>query len=169
MLKIIASLFLVSTALFGSVKAADTDIVVRTINFLIFAGILYYLLANKIKAFFGDRSTAIEMELQKVQDRLKETKMAKQNAAKGVEDAKRTASDILSVSKKENAILNERIVKQMDQDLKSLDTQHQTLISFEQRTMVGTVVEEIMDDVLSDSNIPLDDELITQIMLKKVA
>ena len=169
MLKIIASLFLVSTALFGSVKAADTDIVVRTINFLIFAGILYYLLANKIKAFFSERSSTIEMELQKVQDRLKETKMAKQNAAKAVEDAKRTASDILAISKKENALVNEKMVKQMEQDLKALETQHQTLVSFEQRAMVGSVVEEIMEDVLSDSNIPLDDDLITEIMLKKVA
>lgn len=37
-------------ALFAS-EGAETDIIQRTVNFVIFAGILWYLLAEKIKAF----------------------------------------------------------------------------------------------------------------------
>ena len=54
-------------------------------------------------------------------------------------------------------------------DLKSIEAQQKALVSFEQRDMVTAVVEEIMSDILSDENIPLDNDLITDIMLKKVA
>lgn len=169
MKKVFLILFLATSALMANEGATETDIVQRTINFLIFAGILYYLIADKVKAYFGDRSNEIKSNLQKVQDRLKQTKLAKQDAEKKVEEAKKIAADILAVSKKENSMLNEKITAQMEQDLKALEHQHQSLIAFEQRSMISSVVEEIMDDVLSDENMPLDSDTMKEIMLKKVA
>lgn len=169
MIKYLVSIALVTSAVFAADHSGESDIVQRTINFAVFAGIMYYLIGDKVKAYFADRAQGIEQELQKVQNRLKEAKMAKLEADKKLEDATRVASEILSVSKKENAMLNEKISAQMENDLVSLAAQHGTLVTFEQRQMIGSVVEEIMDDVLSDENMPLDNELITEIMLKKVA
>jgi len=45
-------LALAPVALFANSDGAETDIIQRTVNFVIFAGILWYLLADKIKAFF---------------------------------------------------------------------------------------------------------------------
>ncbi len=168
MIKVITSIALLTSALFAS-EGGETDIVARTINFAIFAGLLYYFIGDMVKNYFKGRSEGIQGELQKVQDRLKETKIAKQEAEKRVADAQKLATEILANSKKENALLSEKINEQMNQDLKSIEAQHESLIAFEQREMVGTVVEEIMEDVLSDSNIPLDNDVITDIMLKKVA
>jgi F-type H+-transporting ATPase subunit b len=56
--KIIVTVLLLSAYLFGSDAGAEgsTDIVQRTINFLIFAGILFYILAEPVKNYFSGRS-----------------------------------------------------------------------------------------------------------------
>ena len=127
------------------------------------------LLVTRLKHFFVNRSAAIQADLQRVQDRVKESKLAKQNGEKKVDEAKKIAADFLATSKKEGVLLNEKINEQMLVDLQSIETQHKSLMTFEQREMVSTVVEELMGDILSDENIPLDNDLITDIMLKKVA
>jgi F-type H+-transporting ATPase subunit b len=80
--KILLPLLFVTASLFASEHAADggTDIVQRTVNFVIFAGILWYLLAEPVKNYFGGRSQGIADELQKVQERLRESKQAKEAA-----------------------------------------------------------------------------------------
>ena len=168
MIKIVLPFIALSGLLFAS-DTAQTDIVMRTVNFVLFASIMYYLVADKVKAFFKARTQGIIDEHEKVQNRLRETKLAKSNAEKKVEDAKKVASDILSVSKKENAFLNEKIIAQMDVDIKNLENQHQTSIAYEQRKMVSDVVETVMTEVLSDKNIPLDDAAMTDIIMRKVA
>ena len=168
MIKVVLPFVLLSSMLFAS-DTAQTDIMMRTVNFVIFVGIIYYLVADKVKAFFGDRTQGIVDEHDKVQNRLRETKLAKANAEKKVEDAKKTASDILAVSRKENAFIGEKIVTQMDQDIKNLNSQHETAMGYEQRKMVTEVVENVMSDVLSTENIPLDDAMMKNIIMKKVA
>ena len=56
---LLLALFVSPLALFAA-EGAETnyDIVQRTVNFIIFAGILWYLLADKVKAFFANRSLA---------------------------------------------------------------------------------------------------------------
>lgn len=169
MKKIVLLVFLATSVLMANETAVETDMMQRSINFLIFAGILYYLIADKVKAYFTGRSDEIKSNLQKVQDRLKQTKLAKQEAEKKVEDAKKIAADILSVSKKENLLLNEKVSAQMDQELQTLDAQHLSLLTFEQRQMISDLVEEIMGDLLSDANMPLENDTMKDIILKKVA
>lgn len=168
MIKLLTTLIFLTSAAFAS-DGHDSDIVARTINFVIFAGGMYYLIGDKVKTIFTDRSAAIQADLQRVQDRVKESKLAKEVGERKVEEAKKVAAEFLATSKKEGVLLNERIHEQMLLDLASIESQHKTLISFEQREMVGSVVDELMRDVLSDENMPLDNDLITDIMLKKVA
>ena len=53
---LLLGLALAPVALLANEGAVETDIVQRTVNFIIFAGILWYLLADKIKAFFANRT-----------------------------------------------------------------------------------------------------------------
>ena len=168
MIKIVTVLVLLTSAAFAS-GGGDSDIIPRSINFAIFAAGMYYLIGDKVKAFFVERTAGIQADLNRVQDRVKESKLAKQNAEKKVEEAKKVAADFLATSKKEGVLLNEKINEQMLLDLKSIEAQHKTLMSFEQRQMVSDVVDELLSDVLSDDNMPLDNDIITDIMLKKVA
>jgi len=100
--KIIVTVLLLSTYLFGSDAAAEgsTDIVQRTVNFLIFAGILFYVLAEPLKNYFSGRSAGIADELEKVQERLRESKRLKDAAEHMIEEAERFAADLAESSKK---------------------------------------------------------------------
>ena len=100
MSKILLPLLFVSASLFASEAAGEggTDIVQRTVNFVIFAGIIWYLLAEPVKNYFGGRSQGIADELQKVQDRLKESKQAKEAAEAKIVDANKLAEEIVGLT-----------------------------------------------------------------------
>ena len=171
MSKILLPLLFVSASLFASEHAADagTDIVQRTVNFVIFAGILWYLLAEPVKNYFGGRSKSIADELQKVQDRLRESKQAKEVAEAKITEATNLAEEIMKAASKEGKILNEKILKQCDADIENLQKQSAALMALEQRKMVRELVDEIMDDVLTQESSALDKEAMAGILMKKVA
>ena len=123
MAKKILLFLIISTTLFASQgdPQNSTDIVWRTINFVVFALILWYLTAKPIKNFLVGRSRRIADELQKVQDKLTETKEAKEKAMRELQNAKKTADEILELSKKENKIVNDSIAAQCEMDLKILE------------------------------------------------
>ncbi|WP_345974674.1 F0F1 ATP synthase subunit B [Sulfurimonas sp. HSL3-7] len=171
MSKILLPLLFVSASLFATEHAADagTDIVQRTVNFVIFAGILWYLLAEPVKNYFGGRSKSIADELQKVQDRLRESKQAKEVAEAKISEATNLAEEIMKAASKEGKILNEKILKQCDADIENLQKQSAALMALEQRKMVRELVDEIMEDVLVQESASLDKEAMAGILMKKVA
>lgn len=153
----------------GGAGAGETDIVERTINFLIFAGILYYLLADPIKNFFTGRTKGIADELEKVQEKLRESKQAKEAAELKIEEAKKFAEDLMVTAKKENKILNEKIMQQCENDLENIGKQNVALMELEQRQMIREVVDSIMEEVLAEESAGFDKEAMAQIIMKKVA
>jgi F-type H+-transporting ATPase subunit b len=157
--------------LFASEHAAEasTDIVQRTVNFLIFAGIIYYILAEPIKNYFGGRSQGIAIELEKVQEKLKESKLAKETAQQKVVEAEKFAESLIESTKKENKLLNGKIMQQCDLDLENVVKQNSILMQFEQRKMTSEMVEEVMKDILNENNLMLDDKAMSEIITKKVA
>lgn len=171
MSKIIVTVLLLSAYLFGSDAAAEgsTDIVQRTINFLIFAGILFYILAEPVKSYFSGRSSGIADELEKVQERLRESKRLKEAAEHKIEEAERFANELSESSKKENKILSDKILAQCEQDLEIIAKQNTALMEFDKRKMVREVVAEVMNDVMNSSNDALGKEAMTEILKKKVA
>lgn len=168
--KVIVVLLMLVPFLFGSEASAEgsTDIVQRTVNFLIFAGILVYILAEPLKSYFGGRSAGIAEELEKVQERLRESKRLKESAEQKVEEAERFASELSESSKKENKILSDKILAQCETDMETLEKQNNALMELEKRKMVREVVSEVMSDVMGGS-IALDKDAMTDILKKKVA
>lgn len=169
--KIIVTVLLLSAYLFGSEAAAEasTDIVQRTVNFLIFAGILFYVLAEPLKNYFSGRSSGIADELEKVQERLRESKRLKEAAEHKIEEAERFASELAESSKKENKILADKILAQCEQDLEVIAKQNSALMELDKRKMVREVVADVMNDVMNSSSEALGKEAMTEILKKKVA
>lgn len=169
--KIIVTVLMLSAYLFGSDAGAEgsTDIVQRTVNFLIFAGILFYILAEPVKSYFSGRTTGIADELEKVQERLRESKRLKDAAEHKIEEAERFAIELAESSKKENKILSDKILAQCEQDLEIISKQNGALMELDKRKMVRDVVSEIMNDVMNSSNDALGKEAMTEILKKKVA
>ncbi len=169
--KIIVTVLLLSVYLFGSDAGAETstDIVQRTVNFLIFAGILFYVLAEPLKNYFSGRSSGIADDLEKVQERLRESKRLKEAAEHKVEEAERFASELAESSKKENKILSDKILAQCEQDLEVIAKQNGALMELDKRKMVREVVADVMNDVMNSSSEALGKEAMTEILKKKVA
>ena len=167
--KILLLLLTVSTYALASGHEGGTDIVQRTVNFLLFAGLIWYLVAEPAKSYFSGRSQAISDELQKVQDKLKETANLKKDAEVEVSKAVKYADELSIIAKKENKILNDNIMTQCENDLEIITKQLEVQMEFEQRKMVRQVVETTVSDILVDNSDSLDKKAMAQVILKKVA
>jgi len=167
--KILLLLLTVSTYALASGHEGGTDIVQRTVNFALFAGLVWYLVAEPAKSFFVGRSEGIASELQKVQDKLKETADLKKEATAKVSQANKFAEELSVTAKKENKILNDNIMAQCETDLEIITKQLEVQMEFEQRKMVRQVVEITLSDILTDASDSFDKKSMAQVILKKVA
>lgn len=156
-------------ALASSAEGGSTDIIQRTVNFLLFAGLVWYLVAEPIKAYFNSRSQGVADELKKVQDKLNETIALKKEALAKISDAEKYAEALAVSSKKENKVINDNIMVQCEVELETLGKQNASLTEFEQRKMVRTVVENVLNEVLSQSSDSFDKKAMADVILKKVA
>jgi F-type H+-transporting ATPase subunit b len=146
-----------------------TDIVQRTVNFLLFAGLIWYLVGEPVKNFFSGRSQGIADELKKVQEKLDESINLKKEALSEISKAEKFAEELAVSSKKENKILNDNIMLQCDSELDAMIKQHASKKDFEQRNMVRDVVETIITETLDKSSEIFDREAMANVILKKVA
>lgn len=171
MKKLLVMTLFVSASLFASSGAehGGTDIVPRTINFLIFAGILWYLLAKPVKGFFSGRAAEISARLNSVQDKLRASKAEKETAEVRVEEAKAFAAELQASTDKEKVILKKQIETQSASEIEVLEKQMKDKEALAERQMVRCVVEDILEDVTSQSTASLDKEKIADIIVKKVA
>lgn len=169
MSRILVFMLMISTYALASSGNAETDIVQRTVNFLLFAGLIWYLVAEPAKNYFASRSNSIADEMKKVQDKLKETASLKKDVLAKVGAAEKFATDLVVSSKKENKVLNDTIMMQCEEDIETMIKQQSALMEFEQRKMVRSVVENTLSEVLIQSDDSFDKEAMANVILKKVA
>ena len=72
-----------------------TDIWYRLLNFVIFAGLLYYLLADKLKAFLVSRQEGIANQLKEIENKLELAKKEEKSAKALVKDSETKAKTIV--------------------------------------------------------------------------
>lgn len=167
---LLLGLALAPVALFAQEGAeTDYDIVQRTVNFIIFAGILWYLLADKIKAFFADRTLSIQAELDKVQDTLKASEDKVNEAQKQLDDAKKLAAEIVENAKADIDSVKQKVSVAVDTDIANLEKNLEEMMKVETSKAKREVVAEILDELLKSDNIKLSQDELANIVLKKVA
>ncbi len=155
-------------ALFAA-EGVETDIVQRTVNFIIFAGILWYLLAEKIKVFFVSRSLGIQAELDKVQDSLKESQAKVDNAALKLDEAKKLAIEIVNSANEEIDSIKSKVAQSTENEIAHLKKSLDEKIKLETRKAKKIVVENILEELLSNENIGVSQDELANIVIKKVA
>ncbi len=171
-MKKVLTLTLLATAVLSASSGAEhggTDIVPRTVNFLIFAGILWYLLAAPLKNFFSGRSAEIAARLNSVQDKLRESKKMKEEAEAAVEEAKAFAAELQATIEKEKEILRKQIAEAAESEKAALEKQMHDKQTLAERQMVRSVVESVMGEIASESVKGLDKKKMADIIMKKVA
>jgi F-type H+-transporting ATPase subunit b len=166
---LLLGLALVPVALFANEGAVETDIVQRTVNFIIFAGILWYILADKIKAFFAERSLSIQAELDKVQDTLKASQEKIKDAQKKLEEAKKIATEIVEGAKADIDSVKQKVAAAVESDIANLNKNLDEMMKVETSKAKKEVVNEVLEELLSSENIKLTQNELVNIVLKKVA
>jgi F-type H+-transporting ATPase subunit b len=156
---------------FASGGGAEGELLKRVINFLLFAGLLYYVLVNKFKIqnFFKNRKNAIADKLNAIQEKLKESKNQKALALEKLEEAKINAKSILETSKKEEKLLLAKIDSDTKAEIENLEKSYKDQMDIERRKMVRQVVNEVLDDLFSSNSINIDRDKFVNIIMKKVA
>ena len=168
---LLLGLALAPVAIIANDGAVETnyDIVERTVNFLIFASIIWYLLANKIKAYFSGRTLGIQAELDKVQDTLKASQDKVADAQNKLDDAKKLSAEIIDGAKADVDNIKQKVLAAIDADIanlnKNLEESNRVEISKAKKQVVG----KILNELLSSENIKLSQNELVNIILKKVA
>jgi len=153
----------------GGESGESTDIIPRTINFVIFASILYYLLADHVKVAYKGRITGIADRLNSIQVKVKESVDAKEDALAKVEDAKANAKTLIETSKKESQLLVSRVVADTDTELQNLEKAFKDKTYIEKRRMTRNVVSGVLEEMFDKDAISIDKEELVKIVMKKVA
>ena len=163
------SLLFVPAMLFAAGENANYDIIERTINFVIFFALVYYFADDAIKNTFKARRDEIANSLAKIQEKLQDSKKAKEKALNQLEDAKRTARDIIETAHKESTIVAQKIEESTKLELENLVRQYNDHIAFEQRKVEKMIVDEILSEFLNKDSIALSKDVLAQSLVKKAA
>lgn len=162
-------LLLMPVFVLASGGSGETDILPRAVNFIIFASILYYLLADHAKNFYKGRIAGIADRLDSIQRKVKDSLEAKQNALLKVEEAKSNAKSLIETSKKEAELLVKKVQSDTDLELQNLEKAYLEKIEIERRKMARSVVNSVLDEMFDKDAISLDKEELVKIVMKKVA
>ena len=156
-------------ALASEAEHAGSDIVQRTVNFVLFVGLIWYLVGEPVKNYFASRSQGISDELKKVQEKLDASIALKKEALAKISEAEKFAQELAESAKKESKVLNDGIMAQGDAELENIVKQNLAKQEFEERKMVREVVEQVINETLSQSADSFDKEAMANVILKKVA
>jgi F-type H+-transporting ATPase subunit b len=149
---------LLSAVLFANEAASGgTDIVPRTINFLIFVAILWYLVGNKVIAFFRNRRENIASKFQEVENKLREAKAKKEELEAKLEEAKVTAKEIVEDAKKEAEVIYNQILQNGKLEIEGMEHLFETYKESEIRKAKREVVKTYLENILKDIHISSED------------
>jgi len=135
----------------------ETDIVARSINFLIFVAILWYLVGNKVVTFFKNRREEIANKFQEVENKLKEAKQRKEEFEVKLEEAKIKANEIVEDSKKEAEYIYKTILAEAKEEIELMQKHFEEVKQAEIKKAKREAVKVFLEDVLKDIHLTSED------------
>jgi len=147
----------------------ETDFFPRLVNFVIFASLLYYLLANPIKDFFKGRKEGIAAQLKEIEEKLQAAKDEKKEAQTRLDESEKKSKQIIDDAKKEAVLLAEKIAQSNQNDLENMAKQADEKMNFEERKSARSVIDEVLSENITNDDIMLDETKVVDIVSKKVA
>ena len=147
----------------------ETDFFPRAFNFIIFASLLYYLLANPVKNFFRERKEGISSQLKEIEEKLQAAKDEKKEAQSRLNDSEQKAIQILDDAKKEAVLLAQKIVDSNANELTNIEKQLEEKMTLEERKSVKEVIDEILSENINNDDIMINENKVIDIISKKVA
>jgi len=154
---------------YATITGRETDFIPRIFNFLIFAGITYYLLANPIKNFFVGRQKGISDQLKEIEAKLQASKDEKKEAEARVEESRKKAEEIIETAGKEAELLAAKIAAASDNELKALAKQYEEKTVLEERRVIREAISDVLNSNINNDDIQLSEKKVIDLLDKKVA
>lgn len=167
---VIFTVFLLPALVFGAGdEPKNFDIVPRTINFLIFFGVLFYLLKDFAKKAYENRINGIVARLEAIENKLKDSRAKKAQSIKDLELAKNRAVNLVETSKKEVEIQKKKIEESTEFEIQAIQKSYEEQKAFEARKMTKNVAKEVVDEVFNDDTIKLEQNELLDVIEQKVS
>ena len=147
----------------------ESDFWPRAFNFVIFASLLYYLIANPVKEFFKGRSEGIAAQLNEIEEKLQAAKDEKKEAQNRLKESEKKAEEIIVDAKAEAKFLAVKIATSNEEELVLLEKQLAEKITLEERKSAREVIDEVLNENITNDDIMLDESKVVEIISKKVA
>lgn len=144
---VLGFLILLSPLYATGLDISQTDIIERSLNFLLFAGILWYFLAKKLRSFLRSKSLEISKRLEEIQAQLKVSKENKKKLLKELEQAKEKAELIISDANKEAYTITQKYELQTKMDVENLIKNSKALMDLEVKKIKRELVESVFKDL----------------------
>lgn len=161
-------LFIVPVCLLSS-DASSTDIIPRTINFLIFFSLLVYFLSTHIKNFYYGRLNKIANRLEEAQSYVLEMNMKKEQAVQKLEKAKQQADSIVINAKQQADVFSKAMEEDLQKELLSLQKSYEEQKVYMQRKMKLEVVGNVVDKIFDSKETELSQDDLIKMIIKKVS
>lgn len=156
-----------SSVLFGA-DIYDTDFIPRAVNFLIFIGILYYLLADKFKTFLDNRKEEIQGRLTQAQEKLANSKKQKIQASTKIQESEKLALEIIKTAKNECKNIAKQYQKQTEHMLSSMKKSYEERMMLDTRSAKVDIAKIILNDVVDNSFGSISQEQVVKIINNKI-
>ena len=166
---LLPSLVLASGGEHHEVTLWGSDFKFRVLNFTLFVGLLYYLLATPIKAFFSGRTEGIANRLKEIEEKLQASKNERLSAEENVLKAEEKAKEIVSDATNEAKILATNITEKNSLLLTSLENQALEKQALETKKATRATIDSILNDGFEASDINVDENKVVSLISKKVA
>jgi len=147
----------------------ETDFWPRVVNFVIFASLLYYLIASPIKNFFVGRKEDIAAQLKEIEDKLQAAKDEKKEAQVRLGESSKKADQIIADAKKEATLLAQKIAEANENELVLMEKQLEEKMTLEERKSAREAIDEILSENITNDDIMIDESKVVDIISKKVA
>ncbi|MGL2720378.1 F0F1 ATP synthase subunit B [Helicobacter pylori] len=153
---VLGFLILLSPLCATGLDISQTDIIERSLNFLLFAGILWYFLAKKLRSFLRSKSLEISKRLEEIQAQLKVSKENKKKLLKELEQAKEKAELIISDANKEAYTITQKYELQTKMDVENLIKNSRALMDLEVKKIKRELVESVFKDLRESKKVPFN-------------
>ena len=162
-------LFLPLLAFGAKDGAPDYDILARTFNFVLFAGILYYFIKNPIKNAYKGRIEAIEKKMTQSRNKILEAQRKEEEARAKAEKMKVQAAEFIENGKVEAKLLKEKIERDAEAAIRILNESFAEQKEFARRDSIRKTVASVLDNAFSDKDIAVSEQALVDIIKKKVS
>ncbi|CAA6802092.1 MAG: ATP synthase subunit b [uncultured Sulfurovum sp.] len=166
---LLPSLVLASGAEHHDITMFNSDFFYRVLNFSVFIGILYYLIANPIKEYFVGRSEGIANQLEEIEEKLQASKNERLLAEENVVKSEEKAKEIVSDAGNEAKLLSANIAEKNDVALTLLEKQAVEKEALASKKATQATIDTLLNDGFDNSDIAVDEAKVVSLVSGKVA